>query len=377
MGYHAHGSGSLVAARRAGWRAFTLVELLVVIAIIALLISIILPGLGCTRKTGRQVQNAANLKNLITAVHSYAGEYREQIATFSWQAGGRYQLATGMSAGGQITTTTFTGTSDLLAAAAQALDIIRRRSQPECVGMPTQNNWIPHPTYNHLVLMDYLAARLPDPMIVAPEDRFRLRLAEGLRASGNALAFCQSLSGPQYNGMRITWPYSSSYQMTPAAYTPNRESGDNGLLRQGDNQIFYVYQQGSAGRYKLGGRKLSEVLFAAQKVCIMEDVSRQLCGKNEMPWLYDQAQATVATYDGAVHAPRTIDCNTGGYTRLNGRKIAAIMAYEPQTAWGYPTWPTGEDPRELTLFGRYRWTHEGLRGIDFGGREPDIFENRQ
>lgn len=358
--------------RRSTRAAFTLVELLVVIAIIALLVSILLPSLVGARKAARQAQNLSNIKNLITATHSYAQENKDRIATFSWKRGVRYNVATSMGANGQIMTTPTMATSDLGAAALQAIDIIRRRSQPEAVMMPTQGNWIPQPTYNHLVLMDYLAARLPDPLMVAPEDRFRLQLADGLRASGNAVAFCQSLSGAQYRGMRITWPYSSSYQFTPAAYTPDRESVDNGFLRQGDSQIYYLYQPGTSNLYPLGGRKISEVVFPAVKVCIMEDVSRQF--KKELIWLHPNAQAGVATYDGSVKTPRTSDCNTGGYTRFNWRKLPVWITYEPQTAWGYPLWPEPlADLQNMDLSGRYRWTFAGLRGADFNQSEPDPF----
>ncbi len=356
-----------------GSRAFTLIELLVVIAIIALLVAILLPSLAGARKAARQAINVSNFKTLATANTTYGADFKDLQATFSWRAQRFYPLTVGMNPGGGFRTELRNFGSDLTAAAGQAIDIIRRRAEPECTGIAEQTNWIPQPTYNHLVLIDYLASRLPDPVLIAPEDRFRQRLADGVRASGNALAFVNSLSGAQYNGMRITWPYSSSYQWVPAAYTPDKESGDGGRLRQGDNQIFYEYNPGNAAtgsRYRLGGRKLSEVAHAAQKVLIMEDVGRTQ--RNELPFVYDGAICTVATFDGSVRTVRTSDTNPGGYCALNFRRTVAMFAYEPRVEWGYPVWPNAEDPRELSLFGRYRWTYHGLKGIDFGGREPLI-----
>jgi prepilin-type N-terminal cleavage/methylation domain-containing protein/prepilin-type processing-associated H-X9-DG protein len=60
-------------------RAFTLIELLVVIAIIALLISILLPGLKKSREAGRAVVCLSNQRQIGAALMSYANAYKEWI----------------------------------------------------------------------------------------------------------------------------------------------------------------------------------------------------------------------------------------------------------------------------------------------------------
>ncbi|HNQ23003.1 MAG TPA: DUF1559 domain-containing protein [Phycisphaerae bacterium] len=53
--------------------AFSLVELLVVIAIVALLLSVLLPGLSGARQQARRVACGSQLRQIGTAIHLYAG----------------------------------------------------------------------------------------------------------------------------------------------------------------------------------------------------------------------------------------------------------------------------------------------------------------
>jgi len=60
-------------------RAFTLIELLVVIAIIALLVSIVLPALGESRRAARKVQSLANLRTNTLYHAAYFGEFKDEF----------------------------------------------------------------------------------------------------------------------------------------------------------------------------------------------------------------------------------------------------------------------------------------------------------
>ncbi len=355
-------------ARAAG---FTLVELLVVIAIIALVISILVPTLASARQGARQALNISNQKNLTTATINYGSDFRDKIASFTWKANKIYHLTQGISPNGTFFTTPELETTDLLATTLQALDIIRRRSQPENPQVTTTvNNWIPHPTYSHLVLIDFLAARLPEPMLLNPNDRFRIDLAEGLRSAPNPRSFCEALPASN-GGMRSLWPYSSSYQSVPASYIPDRESTDGGFLRQAGDQIYYLYNEGTgpieSRKYALGNRYLHEVLAPAQKVLLMEDVARSQ-GKSDYPFLHPHAVITLACFDGQVRTLKMIDANSGGYTLPNGQLQRAALNYNAETRWGYPFWPDASLTTDLN--GGIRWTYRNLRGYDFGTPEP-------
>ncbi len=57
-------------------QGFTLIELLVVVAIIALLISILLPGLSHARAAGKRAVSLSNLRQIGTALTLYCGDHK-------------------------------------------------------------------------------------------------------------------------------------------------------------------------------------------------------------------------------------------------------------------------------------------------------------
>ena len=60
-------------------RGFTLVELLVVISIIALLLSILMPGLQLAKAKAKNLLCTTNVKGIITAWHMYSRDYGEKL----------------------------------------------------------------------------------------------------------------------------------------------------------------------------------------------------------------------------------------------------------------------------------------------------------
>ena len=65
-------------------RGFTLIELLVCVALIAVLLGLLLPGLGAARAQARRVKCASNLRQLGQTLQMYAGEYRGQAMPLAY-----------------------------------------------------------------------------------------------------------------------------------------------------------------------------------------------------------------------------------------------------------------------------------------------------
>ena len=60
-------------------RGFTLIEVLVVLAIVALLMSVLLPGLGRARAAGKEVRGMSNLRQLLAAYTLYHTENDDHV----------------------------------------------------------------------------------------------------------------------------------------------------------------------------------------------------------------------------------------------------------------------------------------------------------
>ncbi len=340
---------------------FTLIELLVVIAIIALLVSILLPALAAARKEARRAVCQANMKSVGTAFVNYSTEFQDRLASFTWKAGVDYGY--GQSAA-----------TPTEAAANQATWIIRERAdRPD---MSTPSRWIPHVLYSHLVLNDYLEQRLPEPAMACPEDKLRLawqkdpenflsRFAPGVERPGS------SISGSDDELLR--WPYSSSYQLVPAAWAFDAKTNNRNTTDQHGN----THGTYNPSQLPMGDRKYADVIFPSDKVAWYDSQDRHSSRKFNVYFAHDLATQPLAFFDGHVATKKTVDANlgfrpntprVGGPTPTEPRgRGATLISYEPE-GWEAPAVSPGGVDR---LPGVYRWTRGGLRGRDYGGWEID------
>ncbi len=328
-------------------RAFTLIELLVVIAIIALLVAILLPSLCQAREAGRKSQCYSNMRQLGIAYNTYASDFQDRIASFTWQAGQANSNFADLNG----------APTDNEAAVRQAVDILRRRADE--TGFPIPANWIPHPRYSHLVVMDYLAARLPERMVACPDDK---NLAQWQKYSDSVLANPTGLQ-PQPSGadtgQLVRLPFSSTYNLVAAAISPDGPTPQSNTLSPVVANHAQILVPGAV---KLGRRKLTEVAFPSSKVALFDPIARHGSCRGQGKWYgYEEAVSPVLFWDTSVREIRSgavnpgVDPNTGGL---------AIVRYEPDLAIEPPTKSGARFALTQTW---YMWTKGGLSGVDVGG----------
>ncbi len=313
-----------------------------VIAIIALLVSILLPALGKTRRYAKLLKCVSQQRQLSVAQLTYATDFKDALSGFSWTQG-----KWGPEAGQAGVPTNFA--DDLAAASAQAVAIMRLRSVPRNTAIPVPAGWVPHIRYSHIPLYNYIAQRLPEPTLVCPDD-FRQR------------GFIDNPSVTPSLGIHQL--YASSYNFAPAFYTPNKETATGGRFRQATNQRLFTYASGG-GNYMLGRRKTYEVRFPSQKVWIFDEYDRHE-NKVDTYFTHFRAKPTVILGDGSSQVVKSHDANLGGYLGSNNLVTAATILYAPNEFPLVP-WP---DTSPLLQDGRYRWTLGGLSGRDIGGPRP-------
>lgn len=333
-------------------KGFTLIELLIVIAIVALLVGILLPALAEARKVARKTQCESNLRQFGVAINTYSSDFQDRIASFTWKKG--IQYADWVPAAPDATQ----------AAANQAIDILRRRAFRDDINQI--QGWIPHVLYSHLVLNDYLAQRLPEKMVACSEDRQRLRWQEAVSVDpAQYFQLVENVDRPPGSGNNEKrWPYSSSYSFVPSAWSPDKAIGAIPTVSQANVHYLFNVPAGGATTI-LGLRKLSDVSFASQKVAMYDSDSRHFNKRRTLFYAYGEGRQPLLTFDAAVTTRKTSETNLGFNPAVPANPNPTVFNYAP-AGWESPT---RSGAAQEAVRGHYRWTRQGLRGVDFGGGE--------
>jgi prepilin-type N-terminal cleavage/methylation domain-containing protein len=334
--------------------AFTLIELLVVIAVIALLISILLPALSRARKAGRTTVCESNMRQVGTALMSYATDFKNSTSAFSWKASAVYSQYADLNY----------APNDAQAHMNQGVDIARRGTGRGAGYYQQVTDRFLDRNFGHLPLIDagYLGHNLNNEATACPEDRNTIIWHRGLENYAAALAQTGDPDPGSSDAFKRLLPFWSTYQFVPASWTFESDpypiyqaSGIPGY------HLLYYYNQAT----RLGNRSLSDVFFPSQKVWTFDLFDRHTY-KRAIWHAYANAAQPLLMFDGSVNIRKTEDANRGwDPTNRTAYTTPTIYAYYPSAAEP----PTLSGAAYDNVYGYYRWTRAGIKGVDFGGNE--------
>ncbi|HYD01905.1 MAG TPA: type II secretion system protein [Phycisphaerales bacterium] len=329
--------------QRAG--GFSLVELLVVIAIIALLVGMLLPALAGARKAAREAKCKSNINQYVRGMFQYAIDYKDRVATYSWQRQGIYRRMTDGQFRGPFG-------DDFSAAREQMNDIIQSRSKVFNFNMT--GNFAPHPNLSICIMGDYLTGFIPEPVAACPEDKAVLKAAADPVGFYNSLATNNTVTNTSDPPLFAR----ASYQFPYPFWSVDRDEA-GWQVRIGPVNETLTW----SGDPRLGRRKFSDLRFPALKVMFYERFARH--GKHPIYFTHPYAEVMVTLGDGSTRKLRTQETNDGGYLLVNGTIQRTTITYSPLPAREEPPWPGGpaaQPPHFASTIG-------GLKGCDYGSNE--------
>lgn len=345
-------------------RAFTLIELLLVVAIIALLISILLPSLAAARNTAQTAVCSSNMRQQAVAANTYAAEFKDLIPSLNWKRNFR---------NGDTALSVIGNDGILLVQGKHAKDIADRRYKRI---LPQVQNRYFNRNYWHLVMIDggyYGNFSMIQPSVTCPSDQVAInwRLNQDNPAVLGANPETSAVPNGAYEQYRPFW---STYQLVPVAFTVDKRESTTIFPAFAYDQFHHIYQ--NAG-FPIGQRRFADVRYPSQKVYMFDPFDRHSY-KRPIWHAYDRAAQPLVFFDTSVRYRKNRDCEFGWRPNnpgaanaatdpRNGRRVYqwTNYLYNPgQGLRGYD-YPTLTGNQTDSVKGYFRWTAEGLQGVDF------------
>ncbi len=328
-------------------RGAALVEVVVATAVVCVVLAIFMVAGSDSRRSASVSESLNNLKQFAWAGSAYAGDCNERFWTFSWTASDN--------------PTGHPFVDDNAAAAAQAIDIIQRRTN---INIQQVSTWIPHILYSHLVLADHLNLKLPMAWSVAPGDDKRASWQRCASEPDPNQCFLTLPPGQRptdgSSNDLLRWMVSTSYQIGPSFISRDMR-GPVELTLQSALTNHYTYTINGS---PLGNRLMSQVAFPSRKVMLWDQYQRHF-GDRIAYYAYPEARVPLLMADGSAVVRATSESNLGFYPNIPANPNPLAFNYVPRP-WEPPTL-SGSSVQLMT--GYYGWTRGGLAGRDFGAPE--------
>jgi prepilin-type N-terminal cleavage/methylation domain-containing protein len=370
-------------------KGFTIVELLVVVSIIALLVGILLPAIGKARDQAQLTRSQANIKQISTAINTYAAEFADRQPTWikdNISTYGNYTPGAAVAA-----FTNYANANGDEPHPMMGLGYGRSGAAPVVwfyAPPPVSPNGTPNPfqpivfaagTFkgfgsfrmpNALAVSSYLSGRWYDPVYYAPKDTGVMNSVESL--FGHADGFPIIAGAPAGT---VRW---SSYCMSAAAMFNPAVFSKNGNL-------FFTDPWTLASGFK--SPSMSQALFPNLKTHLIEhhwlqnrkkECHPNVTGPYEgcQPYYFNGAfnsQPVASFYDGhvaAVGQTDAIDANKRmvGQTGINNYGLWSMNALGPNAAAYSDGMNDGyfmQHCQDWSSTSYHVLTIDGIRGRDF------------
>jgi type II secretory pathway pseudopilin PulG len=343
---------------------FTLIETVAVVGMVTLLLGVLAPAVKSAHTQARGSASAANLMAIGQGSAMYALDHEGRIFNYTWRGPRPPETIVFFS---MPDGKTRTASSDHEAASWQNTALLMERTG-RITGETYFQNYasrVPQHRTLLLVLMDYLDRPFPDPMVADPADANLLQWQANPTdiSLANNIPYAPGANTAEYDdptgwtgiGVRQRWAFTSSYLSTMSAWNRDGLALESAYIPLAATPHL---SQGNSTVRLADGRFYPEVAFPSSKVHFFEEFDRRQAGT---PYFgYDHAAPLKLMFDGSLNDRPSGEANASWNPAMGKQEWR--QRYVPLHTFPVPLGGFGD---ETLLSQRYRWTFNGLGGVDY------------